>query len=71
MQGKGLWDSGPVDQASVDAMKTWNLHAVRIPLNEQCWLGPHGSDGRSSVHLPRRGKGDETATAARLRLEAR
>jgi endoglucanase len=42
VQGKGLWDSGPVDQASVDAMKTWNIHAVRIPLNEECWLGVNG-----------------------------
>jgi endoglucanase len=43
VQGKGLWDSAPVDQASVDAMKTWNIHAVRIPLNEECWLGVNGS----------------------------
>jgi hypothetical protein len=43
VQGKGLWDGGPVDQASVDAMKTWNIHAVRIPLNEECWLGVNGS----------------------------
>ncbi|WP_307837795.1 cellulase family glycosylhydrolase [Paractinoplanes rishiriensis] len=43
VQGKGLWDSGPVDQASVDAMKTWNIHAVRIPLNEECWLGVNGT----------------------------
>jgi hypothetical protein len=43
VQGKGLWDSGPVDQASVDAMKTWNIRAVRIPLNEECWLGVNGS----------------------------
>ena len=38
IQGNGMWD-GPVDQASVDAMKTWNIHTVRIPLNEECWLG--------------------------------
>ncbi|MET0416479.1 MAG: cellulase family glycosylhydrolase [Actinoplanes sp.] len=43
VQGKGLWDSGPVDQASVDAMKTWNVRTVRIPLNEECWLGVNGS----------------------------
>jgi hypothetical protein len=43
VQGKGLWDSGPVDQASVDAMKTWNIRAVRVPLNEECWLGVNGS----------------------------
>ncbi|MEV0569468.1 cellulase family glycosylhydrolase [Dactylosporangium sp. NPDC050588] len=43
VQGKGQWDGGPVDQASIDAMKTWNIHAVRIPLNEECWLGLNGS----------------------------
>ena len=37
-QGKPMWD-GPADQASVDAMKAWNIHAVRLPLNEECWLG--------------------------------
>ncbi|MFB6722902.1 cellulase family glycosylhydrolase [Kribbella sp. NPDC056345] len=45
VQGKGMWDGGPVDQASVDAMKTWNIHAVRVPLNEECWLGVNGSPG--------------------------
>ena len=45
VQGKGLWDSGPVDQASVDAMKAWNIRTVRIPLNEECWLGVNGSPG--------------------------
>jgi endoglucanase len=43
VQGKGMWDSGPVDQASVDAMKAWHVRAVRIPLNEDCWLGLSGS----------------------------
>jgi len=43
VQGKGMWDSGPVDQASVDAMKAWNIHTVRIPLNEECWNGTNGS----------------------------
>ena len=32
------WGGGNY-QASIDAMKTWNIHAVRIPLNEECWLG--------------------------------
>jgi hypothetical protein len=45
VQGKGQWDSGPVDQASVDAMKTWNIHTIRLPLNEECWLGLNGSPG--------------------------
>jgi len=43
VQGKGMWDSGPVDQASVAAMKAWNIRAVRIPLNEDCWLGTFGT----------------------------
>lgn len=43
VQGKGMWDSGPVDQASVNAMKAWNVRSVRIPLNEDCWLGLSGS----------------------------
>ena len=30
---------GPRDQRSVDAMKTWRINAVRVPLNESCWLG--------------------------------
>jgi endoglucanase len=38
IQGRGMWDA-PADQAAVDAMKTWNIHAVRVPLNEECWLG--------------------------------
>ncbi len=38
VQGWGLFD-GPVDQASVTAMKTWDINAVRVPLNEACWNG--------------------------------
>jgi len=38
IQGRGMWDA-PADQAAVDAMKAWNVHALRIPLNEECWLG--------------------------------
>ena len=37
----GFFD-GPVDQAAVDAMKSWNINAVRVPLNEDCWLGING-----------------------------
>jgi hypothetical protein len=43
VQGKGMWDSATPDQASVDAMKSWNIHAVRIPLNEECWNGTNGT----------------------------
>jgi hypothetical protein len=42
-QGWGIFD-GPSDQASISAMATWHVHAVRIPLNEDCWLGINGVD---------------------------
>ncbi len=43
VQAGGLAD-GPVDQASVNAMRTWrNSNAVRVPLNEHCWLGVSGT----------------------------
>jgi aryl-phospho-beta-D-glucosidase BglC (GH1 family) len=38
IQGRGMWDA-PTDQTTIDAMKMWNVRAVRIPLNEECWLG--------------------------------
>ncbi|HTJ33014.1 MAG TPA: cellulase family glycosylhydrolase [Dactylosporangium sp.] len=38
IQGNGIWD-GPMDQASVNAMRTWKIRTVRVPLNEECWLG--------------------------------
>lgn len=37
-QGWGLWE-GPVDDASIAAMKAWHANTVRLPLNEACWLG--------------------------------
>ncbi|HZR43528.1 MAG TPA: cellulase family glycosylhydrolase [Ktedonobacteraceae bacterium] len=33
---------GPVDQASVSAMLTWDINIVRVPMNEDCWLGING-----------------------------
>jgi hypothetical protein len=38
----GNFSDGPVDQAGVDAMKAWHVNAVRVPLNEDCWLGING-----------------------------
>jgi hypothetical protein len=36
VQNNGIWN-GPMDQASIDAMKTWGINIVRVPLNETCW----------------------------------
>ncbi|WP_030740607.1 cellulose binding domain-containing protein [Streptomyces sp. NRRL F-5135] len=38
VQGYGVFD-GPVDDASVKAIADWKVNAVRVPLNEECWLG--------------------------------
>jgi endoglucanase len=41
-EGWGIWD-GPTDtDAAIRAMTAWHINAVRIPLNEDCWLGING-----------------------------
>ncbi len=40
--GQGIWD-GPTDTSeAVRAIASWHVNAVRIPLNEDCWLGING-----------------------------
>jgi endoglucanase len=44
----GFFD-GPSNDSSVSAIKSWrNVNAVRIPLNESCWLGINGVSERFS-----------------------
>jgi len=43
IQGYGFFD-GPSNQSSIDTMKTWKINAVRVPLNEDCWLNINGVD---------------------------
>ena len=38
----GNFSDGPVDQTGLDAMKAWHINAVRVPMNEDCWLGING-----------------------------
>jgi hypothetical protein len=40
-QGWGMFD-GPTDDASIAAIASWGANAVRVPLNEDCWLGING-----------------------------
>ena len=56
VQGWGIFD-GPSDAASVAAMASWHADAVRVPLNEDCWLGINGVNPsfsgatyRSAIH---------------------
>ncbi|MBX3062814.1 MAG: cellulase family glycosylhydrolase [Anaerolineae bacterium] len=41
IQGRGIWD-GPTDAKSVQAIAAWHTNVIRIPLNEDCWLGING-----------------------------
>ena len=41
VQGWGIFD-GPVDSRSIAAIRAWHANAVRLPLNEDCWLGING-----------------------------
>jgi hypothetical protein len=34
---------GPTDPASIEAIRAWHVNAVRVPLNEDCWLGIDGA----------------------------
>jgi hypothetical protein len=45
--GRSIFE-GPDDPASIAAMKSWHINAVRLPLNETCWLGISGLDPRYS-----------------------
>lgn len=39
--GAGIF-SGPSDPKSIAAMVSWHINAVRVSLNEDCWLGING-----------------------------
>ena len=41
VHGVGIFD-GPSDARSVKAIASWHVNAVRIPLNEDCWLAING-----------------------------
>ena len=42
IHNNGIFD-GPSDAASVGAIASWHTNAVRVPLNEDCWLGINGA----------------------------
>lgn len=47
-KGKSTFD-GPSDQASITAMLTWKITIVRVPLNEDCWLGINGEPANGTT----------------------
>lgn len=42
IHNNGIFD-GPSDDASIAAMASWHINTVRVPLNEDCWLGINGA----------------------------
>jgi endoglucanase len=40
----------PSGSASIAAMARWHINAVRIPLNEDCWLGINGAPRRIAAY---------------------
>jgi hypothetical protein len=38
VSGSAVFD-GPVDATAIAAIAAWRVNAVRVPLNEDCWLG--------------------------------
>jgi endoglucanase len=43
--------AGPSGRRAIAAMTAWRINAVRVPLNEHCWLGINGSPaGYSRAH---------------------
>jgi len=44
---------GPSNAASVAAIASWHANAVRVPLNEDCWLGINGAHTGTGGHLYR------------------
>jgi hypothetical protein len=51
------YNDGHMDDADATAIASWNANAVRVPLNEDCWLGINGQPNDSQDP-------DETLTAS-------
>jgi endoglucanase len=45
VKGTGIFE-GPQGEALTSAITSWHANAVRVPLNEDCWLGLEGLDAR-------------------------
>jgi endoglucanase len=51
--GHGFF-AGPTGERAIAAMAAWQINAVRVPLNEHCWLGINGAPTRYSAARYRR-----------------
>ena len=39
---------GPANQTVIDGMAGWGINAIRLPMNEDCWLGLNGANPKTS-----------------------
>ena len=63
IQGWGIFD-GPSGAASVKAIASWHVDLVRVPINEDCWLGINGVKPSYGGRAYRRAPGIEELEAA-------
>ena len=70
-QGWGIFD-GPANARSVAAMAKWHINAVRLPLNEGCWLDAFTTANDPAAGgkdpAPYEGAAYQSAVAAYVRL---
>ena len=57
MDNAGVFD-GPTDAAAIEAITAWHATAVRVSLNEHCWLGINGAPATYSGDSYRRAIAD-------------
>ncbi len=43
LQEHSFWDNPKGNQATVDAILGWHANVVRVPIDEECWLGINGA----------------------------
>jgi endoglucanase len=48
MKKHSFWDNPQGNQATIHAMLTWHANVIRLPLNEDCWLGINGAPEKFS-----------------------
>ena len=63
LQEHAFWDNPKGDQATIDAMLRWRANVVRVPLDEECWLGINGAPKAYSGARYQRAVGDFAALA--------
>ena len=48
LEKHSFWDKPQGNQATIDAMLAWHANVIRLPLNEDCWLGINGAPAKYS-----------------------